>query len=85
MKRKKERNKYKFLCTLHDSDSTKCSRKALVEESQIRKFIYKRYGDIDDMQIKERLDHIVVFDKLLFEIHFNEDIPIILSETFIQF
>ena len=82
-KAKRERNKQKYLCSKYDNTG-ECVR-IPIEEDFLKDLIFRRYGEISESEMRDIVDHIVIRDKLLLEIHFKNDKPIIMSENFIQY
>lgn len=83
-KSKLERGKRRiYVCSRYDNFH-ECVR-IPIEEDFLKDLINRRYGELSDSEMRDIVDHIVIRDKLLLEIHFKNDKPIIMSENFIQY
>ncbi|KON87324.1 hypothetical protein AF332_11135 [Sporosarcina globispora] len=81
-----ESGKVKFICGGY-SNNNGCSERTVISEDFIRGLINRRFQkELSDEEIRDVLEYILVEDKLLMEIHFNDrSEPILLKGNFIQF
>lgn len=85
-KAKKEREKYKYLCSTYDNKGA-CKREVLHEEFLVDLLI-RRYGEnfeVSKQNIQNTVEKIEVEDKWTFTIYLKNDRPIIYGDDFVQF
>lgn len=84
-KRRKNRNKYAWICSRRENGYTKCPR-VQIDEDFLISCLTRRYGkELSEKDIVEKVDKIEVEDKLLFTIYLNDQAPIIYGKNQIIF
>jgi hypothetical protein len=83
-KRRKERNKYKMICSRVDNYGD-CKR-VVIEEDFLISTLEKRFGrELTDVEIVEVVEKIEIEDKLLFKIYLKDQEPIIYGRNHIVY
>lgn len=76
-KKKSERGKRKtYVCTNYDSRNGKCNKRVAIPEQQLLDVILKRYEirsvNIDVEEVADRVEEVLIEDKLLFRIKLKD-------------
>ena len=79
-KAKKERGKYKYLCSRYDNKSD-CKRIPM-EQSFLKEIIDHRFQrELTEEEIREHVIHIEVENKMLFKVYLKDQEPIVFEEN----